>query len=102
MMIDNLKHTTNYLQISKLPTLKISFLNHFQNRLSGQISLEIYLFRRKRSSLAGAAVAYDKDAEMKTDQTEGNTVSNITFLDDKGDSSNLHEFLPPSKQTISQ
>ena len=61
-----------------------------------------YLFRRKRSSLAGAAVAYDKDAAMKTDQTEENTVSNIIFLDDKGDSSNLHEFFPPSMQIVSQ
>ena len=31
MTINNLKHTTNHLQISKLPILRINFLNHFQN-----------------------------------------------------------------------
>ena len=51
--------------------------------------------------MGGGVVAYDKDAEIKTDQTEGNAVSNITFLDDNGDSSNLHEFFPPSMQKIS-
>ena len=57
--------------------------------------------RRKRSSQTGGGiVAYDKDAEIETDQAEGNTISNITFLDDNGDSSNLHEFFPPSMQKI--
>jgi hypothetical protein len=39
--LDNLKHTTNHLQISKLPTLKLSFLNHVQNRSTGQPNLKV-------------------------------------------------------------
>ena len=36
LTINNLKNTKNPIQISKLPTLKINFLNHFQNGPTGQ------------------------------------------------------------------
>jgi hypothetical protein len=45
---DSLKHKTNHLQISKLPTLKINFLYHLQNVSTGQQDLDNHSFLTER------------------------------------------------------
>ena len=50
-----------------------------------------------------AAVAYDKEAKMNQDEGLGrDSISNITFLANNADSSNLHEFFPPKLETDRQ
>ena len=58
-------------------------------------------FRRKMNSSEGA-VAYDKEAKINQDQTEvdRNSISNITFLNNNADRSNLHELFPPKLATV--
>merc|ERR1712106_1185951 len=61
----------------------------------------LFVYRRKRINSEGA-VSFDKNKKTEPDQIDGgNAVTNITFLDDNGDTSHLHEFFPPSMQTSS-
>ena len=52
----------------------------------------------RRRSRSEGAVVYDGTKEEGGTGSGGNAVTNITFLDDNGDTSNLHEFFPPNLQ----
>merc|ERR1712013_171008 len=58
------------------------------------VSLAGFFIYRRRSVVKEGAVVYDNSKTEPGSQA----VTNISFLDDDGDTSNLHEFFPPNLQ----
>jgi len=63
----------------------------------------LYYLHRKKTNASVPAVAYDKEDKMSSQHTDldKNSITNITFLANNADRTNLHEFFPPKLTTIS-